>query len=730
MSNPMQEALQTFVAESRELLDAMETSLLELSGAHNEPDREAVNAVFRAAHTIKGSAGLFGLDRIVRFTHVVESVLDRVRDGSMALQDDLVSLLLSCADHSKRQIDAVDSGELDLDDTLEQDGAPLVAQLQALLSADTAGATPAAARAVEARAALVTADAGTPAGAASAGHWHISLRFAADVLRNGMDPSAFLRYLGRLGRIEAIVTLDDALPAFEDYDAESCYLGFEIAFSSDASKAEIEGVFEFVLDDCRLRIVPPHSRLADYVALIQEAPAESARLGEMLLRCGTLTERELAEALQTQSASLATPAPQIGELLVQQGAVAPAVVDAALGKQRQVREAKAAERQSVRVDADKLDRLIDQVGELVIAVASANLAARNIRSVELQECNATLAGLVQEVRDSALQLRMVKIGATFGRFQRVVHDVARELGKDIALKVSGEDTELDKTVVELIGDPLTHLVRNAMDHGIEATELRLAQGKPAQGTVSLNAYHDSGSIVIEVSDDGGGLKRERILEKAIERGLVEAGRVLSDSEIDNLVFEAGFSTAEQVTNLSGRGVGMDVVKRNITALRGSVDMASRPGAGTTVTVRLPLTLAIIDGFQVAVGQSVFVIPLEMVDECVAFHAAAGHEYTDLRGHVLPFVRLRDLFDLGGAPGARQNIVVVKHAGQRFGIVVDSLLGEVQTVIKPLSKMFSQVKGISGSSILGSGDVALILDVPSLLRHSQSPQAAPPSLVTR
>jgi len=296
----------------------------------------------------------------------------------------------------------------------------------------------------------------------------------------------------------------------------------------------------------------------------------------------------------------------------------------------------------------------------------------------------------------------------------VVHDVARELGKDIGLAISGEDTELDKTVVEKIGDPLTHLVRNAMDHGIESPELRAARGKPARGTVSLHAYHDSGSIVIEVSDDGGGLNRERILAKGIERGLVEAGKAMTDSEVFALIFEPGFSTAEQVTNLSGRGVGMDVVKRNIAALRGSVDIASQPEVGTTVIVRLPLTLAIINGFQVAVGRSVFVVPLEMVEECVQFSCEEGHDYTNLRGEVLPFIRLRELFRLPGQPGPRENIVVVRHASQKFGIVVDSLLGEAQTVIKPLSRLFGQVEGISGSSILGSGEVALILDVPTLI----------------
>jgi len=474
-------------------------------------------------------------------------------------------------------------------------------------------------------------------------------------------------------------------------------------------------VFEFVLDDCVLRILPPNARVSEYTELIHAMPEEPARVGEMLVRCGSITERELKAALAAQQAA-GTSAP-IGQVLVELGRVQPAVVDAALAKQQRVRELKAQESRSVRVDADKLDRLIDLVGELIIAAAGAHTLARRTRNVELMERNETLSDLVERVRDSALQLRMVKIGATFTRFERVVHDVARELGKDIALAVSGEDTELDKTVVEKIGDPLTHLVRNAMDHGIEPADVRAARGKPAQGTVRLNAYHDSGSIVIEVSDDGGGIDRERVLAKAVERGLVEAGRQLTDSEVFALLFEPGFSTASQVTNLSGRGVGMDVVKRNIAALRGSVDMASRPGAGTTVTVRLPLTLAIINGFQLAVGKSVFVVPLEMVEECVTCTADGEHDYIDLRGHVLPFIRLRELFALPGTRGARENIVVVRHGGCRIGLVVDTLLGEAQTVIKPLAPMFARVRGISGSSILGNGDVALILDVPALMQQA-------------
>ncbi len=707
----LDQALQTYIVESREMLEAMETALLGLAHTEGEERSESINAIFRAAHTIKGSAGLFGLDQIVEFTHVVESVLDHVRDGKVEIDDALVTLLLSCGDHIGMLIDITDSTRADPDATVAQEGQPLLARLSVYL--ELASPPPlTAALVVETK----------PSDFARMGHhginadnWHISLRFGRDVLRNGMDPLSFIRYLNTMGQIVGIVTLHDALPLGADMDPESCYLGFEISFKSEATKGAIEGAFEFVLDDCLLHIVPPNSLASEYIAMIQALPEGPARLGEILVRCGTLTPHELASALALQARSDQT-AP-IGEILVEQGRVQPAVVEAALTKQKQSKDSKAQESQSIRVDADKLDHLINLVGELIIAAAGANLVARSTRILELQESHSTLANLVEEVRDSALQLRMVKVGGTFSRFQRVVHDVSREIGKDIGLIVNGEDTELDKTVVEKIADPLMHLVRNAIDHGIESADVRLARGKPAKGTVKLNAYHDSGSIVIEVGDDGGGLNRERILAKALERGLIESGKALSDSEIYGLIFEPGFSTAEQVTNLSGRGVGMDVVKRNITALRGSVSINSAEGVGTTVSVRLPLTLAIINGFQVGVGQSVFVVPLDMIEECVAFSAEEGHDYTNLRGQVLPFIRLRELFDVEGHKGSRENIVVVKHAGQKFGLVVDTLLGEAQTVIKPLSKMFAQVQGISGSSILGSGDVALILDVPALMQKT-------------
>ena len=685
---PMQQALRVFTVESRELLDEMEAALLAGGGSDGDGEgsisADGINAVFRAAHTIKGSAGLFGLDHIVAFTHVVEGVLDRARDGRIVFDTELTSLMLACGDHIRMQVDAVDGGRTEADEELAALGEPLLLGLAHYLPAPddaTAAPSPAAPAA--------------PADAAG-GIWHISLRFGPDVLRNGMDPMSFLRYLETMGRLVRVAMVDAAVPALDRLDPETCYLGLEIVFESGADHAAIDGAFDFVRDDCRIHIIAPGSGPDAYAVLVEAYPDQAALLGELFALGARAPASSAAPAAATPAADAAA------------GAAAP---------ERRQRDARAGDNTSVRVDAAKLDHLINLVGELIVASASAGVIGRRTGNAELQECVSNLAALVEDVRDSALQLRMVKIGATFKRFQRVVHDVARDLGKRIDLQISGEDTELDKTVVEKIADPLTHLVRNAIDHGIEPAALRAERGKPATGTIRLNAYHESGTIVIEVGDDGGGLRRDRILAKAIERGIVEPGKTLTDDEIHALIFEPGFSTAEQVTNLSGRGVGMDVVKRNIVALRGSIAIASTEGAGTTVTVRLPLTLAIIDGFQVAVGRSVFVLPLEMVEECVAFVPVAGHDYADLRGKVLPFIRLDELFRIPGRSGARRSLVVVRYAGQRAGLVVDGLLGESQTVIKPLGKVFQHLQCVSGSSILGSGDIALILDVPALIRQA-------------
>ncbi|PPT54418.1 chemotaxis protein CheA [Xanthomonas arboricola] len=663
----MNQLMQTFLAESRDLLEDMERHLLEAERGESSPD--AVNAIFRAAHTIKGSGGLFDLPQLVGFTHVVESVLDLVRDDALTLSSELIALLLVCCDHIHALVEtAADPAHADAD-ALAAEADPLLAQLQTYLQASACGVTASALQH------------STPE--KQSGYWRITLKLFADALRYGNSPLKLIRNLRGLGSVESISTDVSQLPSFEALDPEANYLGFQILLRSDADRAAIEDVFEFVREDCDLEI------------LSVPAPMDASAV--------------------PASEPVVAAAPVVGALA--------AVPAAAPARAPQDTGARNPDARSIRVDADKLDRMIDLVGELIIAVAGTNANAQRTGDAQLLESASILAGLVEEVRESALQLRMVKIGGTFSRFQRVVHDVARELGKDIALVVAGEDTELDKSVVEKIGDPLTHLVRNAMDHGIEPADVRVARGKPARGTVGLNAYHDSGSIVIQITDDGGGLNRDRILAKALERGLIEPGRQLSDREVFAMIFEPGFSTAEKVTNLSGRGVGMDVVKRNITALRGTVEIDSSAGVGTTISVRLPLTLAIINGFQVGVGKSVFVVPLDVVEECVEFTPDYASDYIDLRGSVLPYVRLRELFALGGRTPARESIVVIRQGAQRFGLVVDTLLGEWQTVIKPLSKVFAQVKGISGSSILGSGDVALILDVPSLLQQLHPNQDA-------
>ena len=759
----LDDALHTFIIEAGELLEDMEAALLRIEQMPDDAD--TINAIFRAAHTIKGSAGLFGFDHVVSFTHVAESVLDKVRNGLIPITSELVALFLGVGDHLAHLIAGIAS-QAEPDADLQQAGDALVAKLSVYLGQPVSAGQVTLAIQPEAK---LEKEGGNGVGS---DNWHLSLRFGPDVLRNGMDPLSFIRYLGTFGKIVEIVTLADNVPALSELDAEASYLGFEIAFQTEADKATIEGAFEFVRDDAIIRILPPHSLISEYQRLITELPQEDLKLGEILVRCGTLTSHELDAALNRQADHPNGPAQPLGEVLVDQKLVQPGVVEAALDKQKQVKESKSAESGLIRVNADNLDEHINLIGELIIASAGASLISQQTVNPALLEAMARLSRLVEEVRDSALKLRMVQIGATFKRFQRVVRDVSAELGKDIRLEISGGETDLDKTVVEKIGDPLTHLVRNSMDHGIESAEVRLACGKPAHGTLHLNAYHDSGSIVIEVADDGGGLKRERILAKAIERGLVKPEQQLSDQEIYQLIFLPGFSTVEQVSNLSGRGVGMDVVRRNITALRGTVDIDSSEGVGTTMRIRLPLTLAIIDGFLVGVNASSFVVPLDMVVECVELSAqqtedSHGRDHLNLRGEVLPFIRLKQLFDVPEAPpvsieveeddgdatpgsvrlksgsssllsaeGAaalaadpelsfllnpvpRENVVVVHYAGRRAGLVVDKLMGEFQTVIRPLGEVFNGLDGISGFTILGSGNVALILDVPGLVRRVTS-----------
>ncbi|GEC97504.1 chemotaxis protein CheA [Zoogloea ramigera] len=706
----MDELKQVFLQESFEQLDALESLLLELE---NRPDDETtLNGIFRAAHTIKGAAGMVECAAVESFAHVVENVLDRLRNHEIAVSTQLAALMLQCTDHL-RVLVANEAGVAQMEgEEIEAQGARLLMQLGEYGPGGQVFASP---KAVESGVERI------PSSSSAQNCWHISVRFGPEVLRQGMDPENFLRFLETLGDIRHLETLADAMPAAAEMDPELCYLGFEITLESSADKQAIEDIFAFVRDECQLAILPPNSKVADYLDLIRNLPEDSLRLGEILVRVGALTADELAEGLRAQSAPVDEPEPearQIGEILVAQQVVQPELVVAAVAKQAQVSEKKAQDAKLIRVPADKLDHLINLVGELVIAGAATSLLAHTRRDGELIEASSLLTRLVEEIRDASLQLRTVQIGETFNRFHRLVRDACKDLGKDVQLVINGGETELDKSIVEKIGDPLMHLVRNSLDHGIEAPAVREAAGKDPQGTLFLNAFHDAGNIVIEVSDDGAGLNRNKILAKAIERGLVDAEAHLSDREVFDLIFAPGLSTAEQVTNLSGRGVGMDVVRRNLQALRGTINVDSQPGQGTRLTLRLPLTLAIIDGFLVVSGNRAYVIPLDAVVECIE-RPDSEHErnYFNLRGQVLPAVCLREIFSLPGERPARESVVVVQYAGQRAGIVVDRLAGELQAVIKPLGAIFRHLQGIGGSTILGSGEVALILDISALIKIS-------------
>lgn len=707
----LDQALQTFLEESRELLGDMEQLLLDIEA--DPSDTELRNALFRCVHTIKGSAGMFGLDHVVNFTHVVENVLDHLRAEEIDFSGELAHLLLNCRDHMNT---LVELSEPSNDPVLLFEETDLLKALEAFQP-------PASDPIVDTRN-FNSSQNGPTSHAETMGDadtWHISVRFFEDVLRHGMDPLGFVRYLGELGELSSVTLLADSMPPLESMDPEACYLGFEIDLYANTDKKTIEEAFEFVKDLSQVRILPPRSGAQAYIDLINELPESAQRLGELLTASGALTEAELNDGLRLQASSSEPPQRKpIGEVLVEQGVVQTEVVTAALDKQS--RGKAKASGQHLRVQAEKLDKLINLVGEMVIASSSVALNAEKSGDVATQESVAVLTSLVEAIRDNSLDLRMVPIGDSFQKFQRVVRDISSELGKDIQLVITGGDTELDKTVVEKIGDPLTHLVRNACDHGIELPDQRRGNGKGTKGTIHLNAYHESAVMVIEVSDDGNGLDRDRILAKAVERDLVKEDAVLTDQEVFGLIFEPGFSTSSSVTGLSGRGVGMDVVKRNIEALRGTTEVISPPSGGTTFRIRLPLTLAIIDGFLAKVGDATYVVPLEMVVECTELTEAqqresASEHYINLRGDVLPFIRLLEHFELPGNSGRRQNIIVVRHGSQKAGLVVDDLLGEHQTVIKPLGGIFAHLKGLSGSTILGSGQVALILDVPTLIQQA-------------
>ena len=690
-------AFAAYLVEARELVQELEQGLMQLEHGRADPDPELIHALFRAAHTIKGSAGIVGIESLTRFTHHVETLLDRVRDGEPLLDDATLSCLLGCCDHITRLLDLAEAGDLQ-GQSLAGEEAGLLARLQ-----------------VPARVATAVV-AAAPAPAATGTGFRVWAVFGTDSLRDGIDPASALLFLEEQAPLEPPVLLTGRIPSLESLDPEDCWIAVALRAPSGVP-AQAHEALEFCGNDASLAVVPADTLSAEAHALLQ--PLRD-RLGDEVLQpwraAGLIAAAEWSPAVDPGPAASREPA---GRAISEPAAGAVASVPAGAAVQR-----------FVRVPADRLDQLNQQVGELVIAGATADVLARGMRHPRLQEALSQLGQLIDSIQASALQLRMVPIGESFNRFQRVVRDVSRDLGKSVALELDGADTELDKAMVERIGDPLMHLVRNAMDHGLETPAQRLAAGKPETGTLRLRAFHDAGSVVVEVSDDGRGLDTARILAKALERGVITSGEGLAEHDIHQLIFEPGFSTAEQVTSLSGRGVGMDVVKRSVEALRGAITLHAQRGQGTRVQLRLPLTLAVIEGFMVGVGSARFILPLDLVVECIEL--PAGHfgsdtpRYLDLRGEVLPFISLRDAFAVPGQLPERPSVVVVRSGETKAGVLVDQLLGEIQTVIKPMSRIFRHLRAVCGTSILGTGEIALILDVHQLIQRSvDDTRRAPP-----
>ncbi|MCP3850178.1 MAG: chemotaxis protein CheA [Gammaproteobacteria bacterium] len=727
------ENIQIFISEGEELLQEMEESLLELEESGN--DDEVLNKIFRAAHTIKGSAGLFGFDYIISFTHVVENVLDDMRNCLIPTSSELITLLMRSRDFIITLLDGIE-------DDFEGDPTEKEELLQLLSAFKSGGGDEPVCDASEHEPDENTQEE-TPESAdekTQLDHYHISLRLGSDTFRMGFDPASMFRELADLGELKEVVFISHSLPAVEDMDPESCFLGWEIALQSQAKKEDISEIFQFV-DAAQLTILPPHSQFSKYKHLIEQLPEEEMSLGQILIETGSLTENELQSILNYQKEKVESgetdSKPLTGVLLVENKMVQKEVVEEALNKQTKVREQKQKALTFVKVDSSKLDKLINLVGELVINGAKLNQITEDvIKTTENEELEETMEGLtmsLEELREIALGLRMVPIGMTFNRFHRVVRDTSKDLEKEIKLEIYGADTELDKTVIEKIGDPLMHLIRNSLDHGIEMPEDRERVGKPIEGVITLKAQHEAGYITIQIIDDGKGLNAEVLQAKAIEKGIIDESKKLSNQDCYNLIFAAGFSTAEQVSNISGRGVGMDVVRRNIESLRGSIYIDSELGVGTTITIQLPLTLAIIDGFNVSIDDESYIFPLDMIHECLTLtpsqiKEATIQNYITLRDDVLPIVHLKEYFDIDNKVNdynttymtheerERHNIVVVEFANQKIGLVVDELLGEVQAVIKPLGRIFKGLSGFAGFTILGSGMVALVLDIPSLIKQ--------------
>ncbi|MFN3077809.1 MAG: chemotaxis protein CheW [Alphaproteobacteria bacterium] len=686
----------TFRQEAAELLAQLEGVLLDL--LDRPEDRELVDTAFRALHTLKGSGSMFGFDALAAFAHDVESTFDQLRNGRLVVSPEVVNLTLAATDHIRVLVEAPETADRIRGDVL-------LASFRDILR--SAGPTP------EKKVKTAPPPTGSvPRGSGEgAATYRVRFRPGRDVMRFGTRPLLLLEELRALGHCD-VTALTDDIPPLDEIDPTACYMAWDVLLTTSQPREKIEDVFLFVADQSELQI----ERLPEL-----EPGDTGRRLGEILVERGDIAAEVLTETLEKQE--------RIGNLLVREGKISSDRLQSALAEQQHLNEV-AQNRQvtsavtSIRVPARRLDELMDQVGELVIAQARLLQTAAASDDLVLKSVTEEIGRLVSGLRDTTMSIRMLPIGNLFNKFRRVVHDLSSELGKNVEMTMSGEETELDKTVIENLNDPLVHLVRNAIDHGIEDAATRAQRGKPMNGRIHLAAVHSGAQVLITISDDGDGLDREAIRARAEERGLVTAGQELTDSELFAFVFQPGFSTNRVVTGISGRGVGMDVVRRTIDSLRGSIDIESVPERGTAITCRLPLTLAIIDGLLVRVANSRYVIPLSAIEECVELtreqdSRSGGYSFLNIRGIIVPFIRLRELFGASGPAELFQKVVIVAAGEVRVGLVVDQVIGQYQTVIKSLSKLHRNVEEFSGATILGDGSVALILDIPHLIDFAQA-----------
>ncbi len=655
-----------FRQEAADLVQSIEAGLIALEKTPEDLDR--INAVFRDLHTVKGSGAMFGFTELAMFVHDFETAFDQLRQSEAVATPSLIAVSLQACDHILRLLDAPDGAAAE--------SAAILSRLHACLNGTESGV----ATAVEAADAPATAPDAPSAGSADEGTGlRVTFRLAPEAMSLGHDPELMLDDLRALGpcRVRALV---DEVPTLDQLDPTACLFGWEVVFSGPVDPADVETAFLFTRDSMQLEIAAPEG-----------APVPTGAVPPAIV------------APDMSPASAPTPLPRA----TPRPATAPAATVAA------------ASGDTMRVATRRLDELMDRVGELVIAEARLQSLAQLTGDAGLLAVAEDIQRLAAGLRDSTMSLRMVPMSSILGRFQRLIRDLSSSLGKPMNFLTYGEDTALDKTVIEMLADPLVHLLRNSADHGLEPPDQRVAAGKPPAGTIELSAEYSGAEVVITIRDDGRGLDAARIRARAVENGLIPATADLPEGDLFRLIFEPGFSTAPAVTELSGRGVGMDVVKRTISALRGTIDLASEPGHGTTIRLRLPLTLAIIDGLLIEVGGEKYTIPLAAVEECVELPAdraavQSGSSFLNIRGTLVPFLRLRTLFAVTDTPPDFQKVVIVSFSGVRVGLAVDRIVANNQTVIKQLSRLHVGLKCFSGATILGDGTVALILDVAQLV----------------